>query len=173
MAVDNIARAMAAQSINRELTEFGAGVIPDMIRNALLNMCYPVGAIYMSTVDTSPETFLGGTWKRYGSGRTLVSVDANDVDFNAAGKTGGEKEHALTVAEMPKHTHNQKIQYDNQNRDMADLVSDTSDTGSAKMWSMSGIYSSHIALITGETGASQPHNNMPPYTTCYMWVRTA
>ena len=27
--------------------------------------------------------------------------------------------------------------------------------------------------FTHETGGSQPHNNMPPYLTVYMWKRTA
>lgn len=53
---------------------------------------YPVGSLYFSTNSTSPATIYGGTWERYGKGRTLVSVDESDTDFTA-GKTGGEKTH--------------------------------------------------------------------------------
>lgn len=58
----------------------------------LRNQMYPVGSLYFSTNSTSPATIYGGTWERYGKGRTLVSVDESDTDFTA-GKTGGEKTH--------------------------------------------------------------------------------
>lgn len=58
----------------------------------LRNQMYPVGSLYFSTNSTSPATIYGGTWERYGKGRTLVSVDESDTDFTA-GKTGGSKTH--------------------------------------------------------------------------------
>lgn len=58
----------------------------------LRNQMYPVGSLYFSTDSTSPATIYGGSWERYGKGRTLVSVDESDTDFTA-GKTGGEKTH--------------------------------------------------------------------------------
>lgn len=70
----------------------------------LRNQMYPVGSLYFSTNSTSPATIYGGTWERYGKGRTLVSVNESDTDFTA-GKTGGEKTHVLTVDEMPSHRH--------------------------------------------------------------------
>ncbi|MBP5233986.1 MAG: tail fiber protein, partial [Planctomycetes bacterium] len=39
------------------------------------------------------------------SGRFVVGYDPKDGDYNAVGKTGGEKTHRLTVAEMPSHNH--------------------------------------------------------------------
>lgn len=71
----------------------------------VLNLIYPVGAVFMSTVNTNPGTYLGGTWERWGSGRVPVGVDSGDSDFASAGKTGGEKTHTLTTAEMPSHSH--------------------------------------------------------------------
>lgn len=40
----------------------------------LRNQMYPVGSLYFSTDSTSPATIYGGSWERYGKGRTLVSV---------------------------------------------------------------------------------------------------
>jgi microcystin-dependent protein len=37
--------------------------------------------------------------------RVPVGKDTSDTDFNAIGKTGGEKNHTLTNAEMPTHSH--------------------------------------------------------------------
>lgn len=56
----------------------------------MLDRMYPVDSIYISTNSTSPASLYGGSWERYGQGRTLVSVNESDTDFTA-GKTGGEK----------------------------------------------------------------------------------
>lgn len=59
---------------------------------------YPVGAIYISTVSTSPASLFGGTWEQI-RGRFLLAAD----DTYTAGSSGGEAAHALTVNEMPPH----------------------------------------------------------------------
>jgi microcystin-dependent protein len=40
-------------------------------------------------------------------GRVPVGFDSTQTEFNNRGKTGGEKTHTLTAAEMPSHTHTQ------------------------------------------------------------------
>ena len=79
---------------------------PTDIISAVLNLLYPVGEIYISRRATSPDTWLNfGTWQRYGNGRTLVSLAANDPDFNAIDKTGGAKTHRLLESELAPHAH--------------------------------------------------------------------
>jgi len=74
--------------------------------NALINKIYPIGSIYITVTNINPNTTFGvGTWQAFGTGRTLVGIDTNQGDFDTVGKTGGVKEHVLTAAEMPKHTH--------------------------------------------------------------------
>ena len=67
----------------------------------LLNRVYPVGSIYMSAVNISPASFLGGTWQAIEQGRMLMAAGSSWQ----AGTTGGAVYHALTVAEMPAHDH--------------------------------------------------------------------
>lgn len=74
------------------------------INNKLNNM-YPVGSIYISVSSTNPATYFGGTWTAFATGQTLVGVDTLQAEFNTVQKTGGEKTHKLTSAEMPAHTH--------------------------------------------------------------------
>lgn len=71
-----------------------------------VDLAYPVGSVYISTVATNPATLFGvGTWQAFGTGKTLIGVDPADTDFNAPNKTGGEKSHKLTPGEMPIHSH--------------------------------------------------------------------
>jgi len=67
----------------------------------LLNRVYPVGSIYMSAVNISPASFLGGTWQAIEQGRMLMAAGSTWQ----AGTTGGAAYHALTVQEMPAHDH--------------------------------------------------------------------
>lgn len=75
-----------------------------LTKQEIVDFIYPVGSLFISTTSTNPSTYLGGTWERWGSGRVPVSVSDTDSDFSA-GKTGGEKTHTLTTAEMPSHSH--------------------------------------------------------------------
>lgn len=67
---------------------------------------YYIGKLVFDTKNVNPATYLGfGTWQLWGQGRVPVGIDSNDSDFNTAEKTGGEKTHKLTLAEIPSHTH--------------------------------------------------------------------
>ena len=136
---------------------------PGGIKN-FLDAVYPVGSIYMSVKATNPGTLFGGTWAAIAQGRCLVGVNTSDNDFKTPEKTGGEKTHKLTVAEMPSHNHTYVKLMDN------------------------GISSEHFGIhynIAAEwgtkfvdskvssTGSSSSHNNLQPYFTCYMFKRTS
>jgi microcystin-dependent protein len=67
---------------------------------------FPIDSIYMSASPTNPGIIYPGTvWEVWGSGRVPVGVDTSQTEFNAGEKTGGEKEHTLTIAKMPSHNH--------------------------------------------------------------------
>ena len=69
-------------------------------RQALVDLIYPVGAIYMSMNSTEPSTLFGGTWEQI-EGKFLLGCDSTYT----AGSTGGEATHTLVQSEMPAHTH--------------------------------------------------------------------
>ena len=121
----------------------------------------PVGSIYMSVNDINPSIYFGGTWVSWGAGRVPVGVDTSDNDFSTVEKTGGEKEHTLTVNEMPSHSHRMDGQ-------VLELLSASSGIDS----SQNGHWiASHTA--TTSTGGSQPHNNVQPSKIINRWHRTA
>lgn len=65
----------------------------------VLSLVWPIGSIFISAVETSPETLLGfGTWEAFGAGRVLVGIDANDTDFDTLEETRGAKTVAASGA---------------------------------------------------------------------------
>ena len=68
--------------------------------SSFLNKIYPVGSIYISTANTNPSTFLGGTWENYADGRVLKGIKSG-----TAGTTGGSSTVTLSTANLPAHTH--------------------------------------------------------------------
>lgn len=128
---------------------------------------WPVGSIYISVNNTNPSTYFGGTWVSFGAGRCLVGVDTSQTEFNTVQKIGGEKTHKLTFNEMPAHAHN--------------LNAFTNGSGSTGRftgnyeWSSTSSDTESTRWIgdTTTAGSGQPHNNLQPYITVYMWKRTA
>ena len=86
-----------------------AGIHVEDIESELMLKIYPVGSIYTSISSTSPATLFGGTWERFGKGKTLVSVDENDSDFNTVEKLGGSKTKTIAVGNLPAHSHSVNI----------------------------------------------------------------
>lgn len=81
-------------------------------------------------------------------GKIPVGFDSEDEDFNAVGKTGGEKTHTLTIEEMPKHRHGIR----------------TSSGSGGQVDNMPwGAGLATQTTNTEYTGGNQPHNNMQPY----------
>ena len=76
--------------------------------SSLVNLIYPVGAVYISVSSTNPESIWAGTsWSAFGAGRTLVGINSGDSDFDVSEETGGAKTHTLTTAQLPSHNHAQ------------------------------------------------------------------
>lgn len=134
----------------------------------ILNSVYPIGSIYISTKNTSPQSFLGGTWTPWGAGRVPVGVNSSDTDFNAVEKTGGEKTHKLTTAEMPSHEHSALEHH--LGDEGVESYNDLKYSYVSNVWSD---YTTNHNNVIGKTGGDQAHNNLQPYICCYMWKRTA
>lgn len=137
----------------------------------IMQTIYPVGAIYISTLSTNPNTLLGfGTWSAYAAGRVLVGVGTSDQAF-AAAATGGESNHTLTSAEsgVPAHGHLIRTGDNNYNVGYGGAV-DGAGNGMRRNVASGDI----IAAINNTTAnASSAHNNLQPYVVVYMWSRSA
>jgi hypothetical protein len=139
------------------ITDKVQDTITDLAANfAIIDALYPVGSIYMSTKSTNPSTFIGGTWAAL-EGRFLVGAGSE----YAAGSTGGEKTHTLTIDEMPSHDHKLHI----------------SGQSGSDQYGLKFVDEGTAAYTNSQyinyTGGGKAHNNLPPYKAVYMWERTA
>ena len=154
--------------------QVGLGNVDNVSKANILQSVYPVGSIYMSTASTSPAELFAGTWEQIKDRFLLAAGD------NAAGSTGGEAQHFLSITELPEHR--MKI-YDQETIDSsADLCPDLSSIGVTEALlplAPNGLpsratpgkrywYSSTMSI-----GENKGHNNMPPYLTVYAWKRIA
>ena len=66
----------------------------------LMLLAHPVGSIYMSTNGTDPKNLFGGTWEKI-EDRFLIG--SSNTRYATA--IGGINDNVLTIANLPKHTH--------------------------------------------------------------------
>lgn len=151
----------------------------------ILSAVYPIGAIYMSTVSTSPATLFGGTWSAIGAG---IFLNAAGSGYTAGG-TGGSATHAHTTPDHAHTTANMtlslaQIPY---HRHVGEYVYNPAFSGAgyyAYMLSGNRVDNGVVGYTGGggshghgNTGNAAPTTNssssLPPYLSVYMWKRTA
>lgn len=167
-----------------------ADQVVQMLQSNLVDLLYPIGSIYTSTSNTSPNELFGGEWEPlkdrflFGAGG---SYNVHDM--------GGESSHVLTVEEMPSHTHTFSGSSTTSSSSGAhghDIKAGAYTGGSGVSgndWpsyfgsrttvsgaALSAGAHTHTTTPAGTneaTGGDQSHNNMPPYLVVYMWERIA
>jgi hypothetical protein len=141
---------------------------------AALQILYPIGVIYSSTVSTNPNTLFGfGTWTAFGAGRVMIG----DGGGFSAGATGGSAD-AVVVS----HTHT-ATSTDSGHTHVMSANSARPITGSAALYAaldggVSGSSSTqsstaNITTTISTTGVSATNANLQPYIVVYLWQRTA
>lgn len=128
----------------------------------ILEQAYPIGAIYLSMVDTNPNLLFGfGTWQKI-ENRFLLAESST----YPAGSEGGEAEHTLTELEMPAHDH----EFDRHQLWRNEIIP-PSTTSESEGYGVSNKTLPIYTDTTIATGAGEAHNNMPPYLAVFMWQR--
>lgn len=138
------------------------------------------GMIYQSVSPTSPAELFGGTWERITGKFLLGATDDGSTGTAllktssvAAGSSGGEAEHQLSVAEMPSHTHTQNSHGHNVGyRNISDQSGSTSRRHGPYGQSSDNTGNIGTATTTAtnqSTGGGGTHNTMPPFLAVYIW----
>ena len=82
-------------------------------------------------------------------GKVPVGLDSSDTSFDTIGETGGEKEHTLTIDEMPSHSHG--------------LLGNANAGGKAETVPYGSQATGTIMYAIQNSGGGQAHNNLQPY----------
>ena len=187
-----------ADLVKSEIGNASSGVSP----SDLLDLIYPVGSIYMSVVDVSPSTFLGGTWERL-KDRFLLGAG----DTYTAGATGGSATKTIAKANLPNynlysasHTHtftgSSSSFSGSGNLKRGDYTVVAADANGGPTWryilkggtglsTYSDFYSISVSgsvtakgtnsgttITVSSGGSGTALDVMNPYLTVYMWKRT-
>ena len=158
------AAGYSVQFANYPLLDLNTGTV---FTERLLSM-FPVGAYYITENTASPASLFGGEWVQV-SGKFLLGQSVQDG--YPLGTEGGEKTHTLTTAEMPQHSHkpHQFTWILSYGANTGQNVINGGNQGNANVFNVDEDQNRY----TGTAGGNQPHNNMPPYRSVFIWRRIA
>ena len=164
-------------NINYEVKD----IVRDTINN-IVDIIYPVGAIYMSVNNVNPNVLFGGRWEQLKDRFLLGSGDVY-----TGGATGGS---ANAVVVKHNHTQNAHNHTASENGKRSFLTAPTGsswneiaggnisgsgyhyvatqDTSNYNVWVAQ---SANKTATNQESGVDGTGKNMPPYLTVYMWKR--
>lgn len=128
--------------------------------SGIVDVVYPVGSIYMSTLTTNPETiFSGTTWVPI-QPETVLTTPGGGIN---AGQYGGSNTVTLTTNELPAHTHGEvaNVSTTDNGRD--------GDSGSSIVGL---IEQDRLGGTTGSTGSGNSFSIKQKGYGVYMWRRT-
>lgn len=141
--------------------------------SSIKSAMYPVGAVYITYNNVNPGTFLGGTWERFGQGRTLIGEGTgndgtSDKSFEAQ-SIGGEYN--------TRHCHNTSFGWDS-NAFYTASPSSASNSDYTRTsivqngYILSGIASKAAYQSRVQWTEDSVNGNVQPYITVYFWRRT-
>lgn len=150
--------------------------------SAALLAGHPIGSIEVNVSGDNPGTYLGGTWESFGTGKTLVGIDASQTEFNTIEKTGGSKTHSHNYGlkaggyycdtVLTESTQDGVFTWDsNNNRTLMTLNSSVGsqsvNVNGGNATSSKSANMAHYQAIANTSYTS----NLQPYITVYFWKR--
>jgi hypothetical protein len=130
--------------------------------NAIINLVYPVGSIYMSVNDVSPEVIFGGVWEQIKDRFLLASGDIYEN-----GTIGGNESHAHSLSNGYA-----KISVTSQGNIISKDKSVKWTTNRSTTGELTTVDDEINATVATELGGNTNNvSNMPPYLAVYIWQR--
>lgn len=127
---------------------------------------YPVGAIYISYVSTSPSTLFGGSWTALTAGRYLR--------MSGSTSTGGKSTHQHSLADSTKAMVNMSTSGNVYMKNQSGGIQWTTDkrVNNAGTYSTTATTVTDGAVVVGAT-ESTDSTDLPLFQNVYAWRRTA
>ena len=154
-----------------------------------LNDVYPIGSIYMSVNNTSPQTLFGGTWVQLTDTFLYATSTTADDNVTTAPTGQGSKDAVVVEHNHTQVAHNHgsgdstypNFMTTNINIAVGHTKRNLPSAGSNYYYVYSNDYGDIAQHSTTDSkqptinnkGESGTNKNMPPYMKVYMWKRTA
>lgn len=127
---------------------------------------WPIGSIYISTNNTNPSNYFGGTWEALPKDYYLITAPITQTNIGKGG-SWYTNETVLTIDQIPAHNHNMQKRYAKQvdwNMGYPDAIHYSGD------W-----YNTYSVVSTATVGGGKGHNHkyQPPYYQVYAWKRVS
>lgn len=167
--INNVTKATVRNnpSLTSKDTTLVTTAMLDQFKLSLQNTMFPVGISIITQDARNPSTYLGfGSWQRDLEGKALVGVTTDVTSASpdwvkAVNRNFGDYKHQLTVSELPVH----RAEADDYNQEGPVRGDGTMHWGEGGIGTLQGTWKSK------PIGGDQPHNNVQPSQTKFIWTR--
>ena len=141
--------------------------------NSIKSAMYPVGSVYITYNNVNPGTFLGGTWERFGQGRTLVGEGTGNDGSTSMSFTSNSTDGKY------KNTHYHVTSF---GWDMNAFYAGKPDGAKNGDYTRTSVIPNGYIVSANSSATSQSRlnwtddrtiSNVQPYIVVYFWRRTA
>lgn len=141
--------------------------------NSIKSAMYPVGSVYITYNNVNPGTFLGGTWERFGQGRTLVGEGTGNDGSTSMSFTPNSSDGKY------KNTHYHVTSF---GWDMNAFYAGKPDGAKNGDYNRTSVIPNGYIVSANSSATSQSRlnwtddrtiSNVQPYIVVYFWRRTA
>ena len=141
--------------------------------NSIKSAMYPVGSVYITYNNVNPGTFLGGTWERFGQGRTLVGEGTGNDGSTSMSFTSNSTDGKY------KNTHYHVTSF---GWDMNAFYAGKPDGSKNGDYNRTSVIPNGYIINAGSSQTSQSRlnwtddrtiSNVQPYIVVFFWRRTA
>ena len=145
----------------------------DKLVNSIKSAMYPVGSVYITYNNVNPGTFLGGTWERFGQGRTLVGEGTGNDGSTSMSFTSNSTDGKY------KNTHYHVTSF---GWDMNAFYAGKPDGAKNNDYNRTSVIPNGYIVSANSSETSQSRlnwtddrtiSNVQPYIVVYFWRRTA
>ena len=141
--------------------------------SSIKSAMYPVGSVYITYNNVNPGTFLGGTWERFGQGRTLVGEGTGNDGSTSMSFTPNSSDGKY------KNTHYHVTSF---GWDMNAFYAGRPDGAKNNDYNRASVIPNGYIVSANSSATSQSRlnwtddrtiSNVQPYITVFFWRRTA
>lgn len=145
----------------------------DKLVNSIKSAMYPVDSVYITYNNVNPGTFLGGTWERFGQGRTLVGEGTGNDGSTSMSFTSNSTDGKY------KNTHYHVTSF---GWDMNAFYAGKPDGAKNGDYNRTSVIPNGYIVSANSSATSQSRlnwtddrtiSNVQPYIVVYFWRRTA